>query len=1062
MTEKPWSYYFVIIAINSFFLYLVTLDKLFFRITIWLLFFTALLVVKRHLNSRLTNQKLQRNRLSKKFTPDFKDFIDLTRSYLRINRRSIMLAMIAIIIPSIIISQISIVYTTRQQSSLNSFLINSDTSAVRVRIGDVTLESFQNWEEYFDENYNSWISDRDFKILQTYTYEILSFRIIMGERYNFDIFERWIDFVTITTQQWTFESYKLLSMLPTFPNFKFNATESLLVLPISLSAGNLGIDRGVTGEAIPPKSYAPDEFISAAKNNQSEFKILADSPLKFPVEDFIDQFVNITHSVDRYWQLSYLDIQYIQEHEIELPGSFSVGSMFVPVNHSANLFNKLQKITFDNDLEDRIWGELGLESVIFTTIPQLEQKSPRDFINSLDEINNQIGVKISKAVVDIFRKSAEQIPIQIFSPLQNKYSSYWHDVSALNYIYLLTALPLLLLSVYLFYFSQILSKKSYERNWKNMSTRGATLFQLRTLIITEGMIVSLSGSIIGFLISLPLSNISLNSFSFSQLIFGSTNLIIPTSLYWRLPLIALTILFNFNLNKLIEIRKFFSSERNSQNLSPQQFNKDLWILLITFISITYWLMRIPNNQRVITGITDNQDLLQHLDLVFFVIILVGLPVLLAGQFGKSIQKILPLINRDLLIISIKNLNRQKHFVKHLIVVIFASIMISSSVLVVQFSIHQNEVERGKYLNGADILIDDININNKDLMSQLKIEGVTSVTEMIFFEYKLQSYELTEKQKHEENIPFYFLGINITSFLDTAYWSEDYSKDDLQKIIENLDEAGNVAVDVNTKERFNLEKNRPFQFQFGFKGQFKLTMVASAFFSLYPNFIEQDLQEVKKNYVVGSMFTINYISFVTSSVLDKRVYLRTDPNYDLHEITNNLRSIFGSEQNIKIYSHIEAQKTIFSDIDEGNDLVQIESELLEMMTDILVVYSFLIAIMISVYYSILINSTREREFEIYRSLGATNKQKSSIIFYELTLIGVYTLIFSLLSSIFIAKIFNYILIDSVSSVVPTFELKVPLIQLTALIMVYTLTIGIATILIAKYISTKKSTGLFRNN
>ncbi|MCE7734033.1 MAG: ABC transporter permease [Candidatus Heimdallarchaeota archaeon] len=1062
MTEKPWSYYFVIIAINSFFFYLITLDKLFLRTTLSLLLLTIILITKQQVNLRLTNRKLKRNILNKRFKPDFKDFIDLTKSYMRINRRSIMLAIIAILIPSIIISQISIVYTNQQQSSLNSFLTNSDTSAVRVQVSDVSLETFQNWKEYFDENYDDWITDRDFKILQTYTYEILSFKIIMGERYNFDIFERWIDFVTITTQQWTFESYKLLSMLPTFPDLEFNATESLLVLPVSLSAGNLGIDRGVTGEAIPPKSYAPDEFISPGKNNQSEFKILTDSPLKFPVEDFVDQFVNITHSVDQYWQLSYLDIRYIEENEIELPGSFSVGSMFVPVNHSANLFNKLQKITFVNNLEDRIWGELGLESVIFTTIPILEQKSPNDFINSLDEINNQIGVKINVDLVDIFRKLGDQTPVQVFSPLHDRYASYWQNVSALNYIYLLTALPLLLLSVYLFYFSQILSKKSYERNWRNMSTRGAALFQLRLLILVEGIIISLSGSIMGFLISLPLSNISLNSFSVSQVFVESTNLIIPTSLYWRLPLIALTIVFNFNLSKLIEIRKFYSQSRISENTELNKFNKDFWVLIGIIISTIYWLVRITDNLEKITGITNNQDLLQRLDLILFVAILIGLPALLASQFGKSIQRILPLINSDLLIISIKSLTRQKHFVKHLIVVIFTSIMISSSVLVVQFSIHQNEVERGKYLNGADILIDDININNKELMTQLKIEGVTSVTEMIFFEYKLQSYELTEKQKYEENIPFYFLGINTTSFKETAYWSDNYSEDGLQNIIEDLDEAGNVAVDLSTKERFDLEKNRPLQFKFGFKGRFELTMIATAFFSLYPNFIEQDLQEVKKNYVVGSLFTVDYISFVTSSVFDKRVYLKTDPDYDLQKITNNLRSVLGSEQNIKIYSHEEAQRTIFSDIDDGNDLVQIESELLAMMTDILLVYSFLIAILISVYYSFLINSTREREFEIYRSLGATKKQKSRIIFLELTLIAIYTVLLAMLSSIFVARIFNYILIDSVASVIPAFEMNFPWIKLSGLIIAYTSSITIATILIAQHISTKKTKGLFRNN
>ena len=151
--------------------------------------------------------------------------------------------------------------------------------------------------------------------------------------------------------------------------------------------------------------------------------------------------------------------------------------------------------------------------------------------------------------------------------------------------------------------------------------------------------------------------------------------------------------------------------------------------------------------------------------------------------------------------------------------------------------------------------------------------------------------------------------------------------------------------------------------------------------------------------------------------------------------------------------------IFSDIDDGNDLVQIESEMLDMMINILVVYSFLIAIMISVYYIFLINSTREREFEIYRSMGTTNKQKSGIIFQELTLISVYTIIFAMISSVIVAKIFNYILIDSVSSVIPVFELKFPPIQLFGLIIVYALTIGFSTIPIARHINRKKTVSLF---
>lgn len=172
----------------------------------------------------------------------------------------------------------------------------SDLPAFDLRVKNVNESSYDLWSRYFDTQYPEWVKALDIDSSDAYTFGRIRAKIILGERYNLDRAERWVDYITFESNFWLERYHELLSQLPTFPNLDYNENESLLILPSSLIYASK--DVGTV-------HYSSSDFITMV-NNTHQFQIIVDYTSKFTTNLTIP-FKHINYTTTKFWQLTPLD-----------------------------------------------------------------------------------------------------------------------------------------------------------------------------------------------------------------------------------------------------------------------------------------------------------------------------------------------------------------------------------------------------------------------------------------------------------------------------------------------------------------------------------------------------------------------------------------------------------------------------------------------------------------------------------------------------------------------------------------------------------------------------------
>lgn len=1020
-SKRSWVMITLSIALNALIFYIIIQADIFRSITIVASVVLLVLIIRKLIQNWLRRRK-DTGILAVPHSGKAIDGVKIIRKYLKINRKYLLATTIGLVLALLVIAQVSIMSTSYRQAGFERFIDGNDLSLVKIEVNNANDTIFNIWESVFDPRIDDWMEEYGFEYNSSWSYGRLTFKIMLGPRFNFDAASRWMDFQTATTHEYSKNVYDLYSQFPSFQGFEYDNNESLLVVPPSISRART---------AIGTVYYNPDDFLNVTETNGT-MDILVDKATQYPVIDDSQSFNNITYAFDRVWQLTDDDLAFIKSNNLRLPFKSDQANFYLRDNQEWDLFSHLINSENNANITNYTYGDIGFTSIIKINLPLIIDLSLQDLNTLIGEFVNEISALITGfSSVRISHSTALVITTQVTSPLGNVVTEFLNGISDLNRIILVTSVPLILTSLFLLYFSLTIVEKRKEKLFGQMLMRGGSILQIRAMLTAEILIASVLATGIGMGLSIPLSSLFLQSSGLLAFNNPAIELIIPRDLYWRLPLLGLLLSLDFNLISLNKISKLEIDE----TMIPFEDKQPFWIkfnldLIFFIISILFWAFvlfgSISENLNEIV-----YDQFGPMMLLFSVF---GFPLVVGRYLIQMLDYILQFlkIRFDILNLAVKNLITNRNFTNKLIALLITCMMFAVMGLVMTTTMVETSEERAQYLLGSDIYVEGIDIHNSTEMDKLMVNGVSSISPIKELIYKPNVYELPPGIKAIDAIVSHFIGIDLDTFANTAYWKESYASESISKLVDILRINGSTILQKNFAEILDLDIGDTHELRYGSTASKKYDLSLNGIVDYFPNFIfdipdsELTVEEQQHLYFVVSLDTLEILeNEVSIWQLTQGFYIKLENQIDVSKVADQLNFIFRNDDEIKISSYDEFAVSILQSIEEGNGLAEQENDFLEISLHSILLITFLVIIMGILSYSNVLLGSRSTEIGIYRALGMKRNQIVKLLFYEISIIIFSSVFFGVLAGIFLSKITFLVTFGGSANIVPPFTMKYPL-------------------------------------
>lgn len=976
--------------------------------------------LRRYIQTDILQKKLPRTRIS------VRDAISISLKYLKINRKYILISVSGLLLSTLIISQAFLLTVSYEQNHFDIYLEDKDTPGYEINIRHMTEDGKVDYTSYIELQRNRWSRSYDLNITNIGTFGEAEFDIVMGRRYNLDARKVWVDTVLMKTFLWTQEIYDLLSLFPTFPDMEFNPDEPFVLFNPWLSRSDMQIGT---------VNYTVTDFIL-----NGSIDILVDDAEKIGSYTVatLPSFNNYTlpnNSITNIWHATTKDISFNGESGNILPTELFFGTMFLPKNKEWDLVHTLKDNAMANGLNSLIWGRIGIRSRINFDIPLLNNFNLKEIASKISGTLTVIRSDIN-AFLDFYNINSGII---VTSPLRNRINEYDEDLGFFQYLIPITMIPMIMISLFLLFFSLNLIEKWKERIFSVLKQRGASIGHIRMILIVEIIAVATLSVIIGMLSSIPITSILLRSSGIFQFDLDPIPVIIPSEWYWKVPVLTFLITINFYISNIINADRINILESfEAAETKPPIWRRINLDIIFFSIGILFWII-VPNLPLGSYSFA----IFAIFGPIAIMFLIFGFPLVLGRYFIDIIKILLSFIalRFEMILLAVNNIKIRKYFTSQLIALIIISMMLSLMALVVPVSLNQISEDRALYELGSEIYIE--NINYEEHQSLLGIDGIDSFTHVKFMQYTPLRVEISSGEQQRE---YLFLGINKTTFTSAAYWDDKFADTDLQAIVASIDDQS-VALQSNVLRGLDLSLNE--NFTFSYERRYINYLAIRSSFEYFPHLV-YDLPEESINYIdvsvvpiVASLSTIDEIAAVTDRVVTEGVYINVNDNFDVIEVSKELKRIFGFDERVIVSSYLELK---LSYEEEG------QYEFLITIMHIILLVSMVINIIAISFYNYITITERSKEIAIFRALGMVKKQISLILFAEITslvLVGIFS---GIISGIVLS-----IGLFTTLSKINFFEYPVP-VELSfefVSIAMYVGTIGILSILSALYPAIKLS-------
>ncbi|MCE7735585.1 MAG: ABC transporter permease [Candidatus Heimdallarchaeota archaeon] len=1058
MEKSSWFFNIAMVIINALILYLIFEDQLFLWIFIGSIIVFGIFVL-RSLITRILTLGKSIDKMETPHTGGFLDGIKLSKKYLTINKKYTFTSIIGLLLAILVISQVLIINSSFRQTSFNQYIQHTNTTGYEFQIDHVDNQTFLNWEEYVSNNLNRWEHISESQIKSFDSIGKIRFNIYLGEFIEQEKNESWANYILGETRLWTEEYYQVYSGFPSFPGFSFDPNDRVLIIPSDLKSP---YKNGTTTD------YDTNEFIISESETYS-FEILTDFSKHNIINGTMEDFNKIRYNVDKVWQLTDEDIGYLKNSQILLPISSTWFGLFSSNGDEWDLYQNLLRSNFNTTLPDFVWGKPGISGQIRIEIKDIKDQSLDTQMIELTKLITQVDEDISQ-----FIENQEphiptfQISFKSSAPLSVQFNRYTSGTSDLNRAILMTSLPLVLISLFLLYFSLTLIEKRKEKLFGQMLIRGSSIFQVRGMLLVEIIFSSLIATAVGMVLSVPISSLFLKSSGLLEFNNPSTTLVIPANWIWRLPLIGMLLAIDFNMISINNIAKLEIEEA----VSSVSNKKPFWIrmnldLVLFLLSGVFWL--------IILNFKIN---FEYANLIYsiiapimLVITLIGFPLVIGRYFIQFLEKlvIFSKLRFDMLTLAIHNINKNKQFTTQLVALLLTGMMLSFMGLVMTQTMSEVSDERAKYSLGSDIYVEGLDIDDPINDDKLDIDGVAGFSYSKELVYTPDRIELPIGQNENDIRTTHILGVNPDTFPRAAFWMDDYADLDLVTLMRSLGSLRDAfflrpaIIERTTAEALNMEIGDRLSFSFGFQGRLSTSFTIAAFVDYFPRFITEiptnnldNTGKVQDIFIITRLVTTENLDAALSfDSISTGAYVKIEESADITQVAEALNANFIDNEMIKVVIYTNEIISLLQSLESQGELAKEENEIFEISLHSILLITFIVNIVGMGYYSFSFTSDRQKELGIYRALGMKRRQITNLLFYEILLIVLSSIIFGMLAGIFVSYITLIMIVGGGVQIVPPISLVFP--QNPLMILAATTTIAALVLaFIPVFLTTRKQT------
>jgi ABC-type antimicrobial peptide transport system permease subunit len=716
----------------------------------------------------------------------------------------------------------------------------------------------------------------------------------------------------------------------------------------------------------------------------------------------------------------------------------------------------------------------------FLTRPLLLHQTLGELTGNYSDLNwqGQIGGKIflDKTRFDAFNTNSEILQLQHFlqalqqnfyavtsfpdvrSPIHGLMKEFEATIFGLILMLLLVSLPVICIALYLVVYSFGLIRRQKQAQIGIIKTRGGSWPQILGILLGEMMISTIIAILVGFLLSLFLSDFVMRSTDY--LTFLGQAIPVKASLELLLGLIVIGVGFALLLNFVRIIR--MSRQQIIETLVPTEVRDPLWkryyldIIMFILGTAAWFILNalvppVPGGGETFQGTSETRpNPNPSSGLISLLMLLIGLPapfliffgtiMLIARFFPVLIKKFADLlwkVEGGINAFAIHNIVRHKQAANRAVLLI--TLALSFSILASSLIFSLDETQRLKlyYQEGADVTLPTGTALNETVFTLLE-QNVSHLNSLSGV-YSANYWSGDTIYRH-----YQFLFVDPATYAETAFTDTSFKlSSSLPTLISQLtDNTTLLLFDENLKadvSKPQIGENLSIQFKTPNKMEV-LSFRIGGTFQLWPTFYPQSWHDFSTDYwIIGSLGMFDrlnqssYLSNVEGTYLAK-----VDSLTYIEETVETITNVAAKKPNSAALAYKEYQTSF----ERYFQLSILNSDL---------IISIAVAVIGVVMFAFFTYVDREKEIGVERALGMTRFQTAQSFLVEAATILIFGSVIGYLTSVFFVTMF--LQITQVGQTIPPQVIIYPTKLLVPLIAGILIAAGTGSVLPA-YLATQK--------
>jgi len=630
------------------------------------------------------------------------------------------------------------------------------------------------------------------------------------------------------------------------------------------------------------------------------------------------------------------------------------------------------------------------------------------------------------------------------SDLLYRMQAYETTLLGLLIMLLLISFPVIFIALYLVVYSFGLIRRQKQKQIGIIKTRGGSWFQVFTVLTGEMIISTIIAVMIGFILSIFLSDIVMRSTDYLEFIGNPIPVKFSISMFKNLIFWGLIIALFLNFTRIIRM----SRQKITETLIPVETRNPLWKryyfdVIIFIIGTGSWLLLMT-----LIRISYNTEITEGTALIYMIVSLLGIPAPFLIFFGtimviarffpflmQKLSEFLWRIEGGINAFAIRNIVRHKQAANRAVLLITLAISFSILASSLIFSLDETAHVGMYYDSGADITLDYGTSPQNDTIIKLLKENVTDITHVSC---------MYSGGFHSVFRSYHFLFLDPNTYAQTAFFKSCFK---LSSSLNNLmtqisDNQTIILFDGNLKSDVSKPRigdNISIRFSNGTTNEIRSLKIGGTF-KLWPMMYPDEWKDFSSEYwLVGSIGMFQELS--QSNYLDYpngKYLVKLDTYADVEQKLEKIYNLTSITPNSPVLNYLQYKDSF----ERHFSLSILNSNLIICIT---------VSVVGVIMFAFFTYVERGKEIGVERALGMTQFQTAVSFLVEASTILAFGTVIGYFTGTYFVTMFLQITQIGVS--IPPMVVTYPIPLLMQIMLVILIVAAIGTILPA-YMATRK--------